>query len=800
LERPRWPKIFLVTRDSPLRILVVISHPWDMRLGAPRVYMELAEQWRARGNVVEKFSLSDAYPKGVGSGAKFLLRQFRFASKAAAFIRLNRDRFDVVDALVGDLPFSKTQLGFGGLLVARSVGLPQFYDEFEQSVPRRWPGRSRGRLRGRIFYEWARRRRVRASQEALAHADLVNVPNQAESEHLRAAGKASSVLVQPYGLTDERLDELRKVAAGCDARLAEKNVCFIGMWGARKGAYDWPKIIGLIRREVPNARFTFLGTMVDAPKIQAQLGQDSEHVEFVSDYEPDQLPDLLRTSTVGAFPSYVEGFGLAVLEQLAAGIPTVAFDVAGPRDILNEALPELLVPPGDLPAFAEAVSRILQADARSYRLLVDRSRSAVVEKSWGAIANNTLHSYRSALHSSSPASVVFAQPFGLSSPGGGARILRALLHDPPILPTVISTAPETPEARERFRELHIPRRPSFGRIEHSRGHSLPELVTPLFRRSFRRRLRAACLDHQAIALHAIPHRALDFYDCYLVALALRLPYFLQVHDDLLYSAKGGVNLSLASSALKQVWSGAQLRFVISRQMGEEYCRRYGRQPFVVITDGIDRVADAPVERGGNQLRIYFMGLFHIAYEENLRVLLRAITRAEAENPSVRISVTLRCGQINARDIREGKNVRILPFGSEADVARDLQEVDLVYLPLPFGETFEPFVRLSLSTKLVTYLGSGIPILYHGPEIAAVADLLAENDAAFIQTALDADSVAADLVRLEKEPALGREKAANALALARKDFTLQDQRDRFWNAIGGFVPLKCTPDPKVAGRS
>jgi glycosyltransferase involved in cell wall biosynthesis len=785
-----------VTADQPLRILVVISHPWDMRLGAPRVYMELAEQWRGFGNVVEKFSLSDAYPNGAGSGAKFLVRQFRFARKAAAFIRRNADRFDVVDALVGDLPFSKSRLRFGGLLVARSVGLPEFYDEFEETVPRRWPGRSRGRLRGRIFYEWARRRRVRASQEALAHADLINVPNVAESAHLRSQGHAATILVEPYGLTNDHLNDLQKVAVACDARLTEKKVCFIGMWGARKGAYDWPKLIALIRAGVPEARFTFLGTMVEAGRIRAQLGAAAERVDFVSDYEPDELPDLLATSTVGAFPSYVEGFGLAVLEQLGAGIPTVAFDVAGPRDILKPALPELLVAPGDLAGFALTVTKILQLDRASYRSLVERSRKAVVEKSWSTIARDTLQCYRSSLRSLGEPSVIFAQPFGLSSPGGGARILRALLQEPPVLSTIVSTSPEPPQARERFHELHIPRRPFFGRIEHSRWHTVPELVTPLFRRSFRRRLRATCRERHGVALHAIPHRALDFYDSYLVALALGLPYFLQVHDDLLYSAKGGVNLALASSALKEVWSGAQLRFVISRQMGEEYCRRYGRQEFVIITDGIDRVAATAAQAAGNELRIYFMGLFHIAYEENLRVLLRAIARAQAVRPSMRISVTLRCGQINARDIREARNVRILPFSSEGDVARDLEEADLVYLPLPFGETFEPFVRLSLSTKLVTYLGSGVPILYHGPRIAAVAGLLAENDAAFIQTALDPDSLASQLTEFQKQPALRRQKAMNALALAKRDFTLQAQRDRFWNAIGTFVPLDRRQDIAV----
>ena len=33
--------------DKSLRILVIVNLPWDSRLGATRVWMELAEQWRA---------------------------------------------------------------------------------------------------------------------------------------------------------------------------------------------------------------------------------------------------------------------------------------------------------------------------------------------------------------------------------------------------------------------------------------------------------------------------------------------------------------------------------------------------------------------------------------------------------------------------------------------------------------------------------------------------------------------------------------------------------------------------------
>src|SRR5437868_7117655 len=101
---------------NPLRILVMVNLPWDPRLGAVRVYMELAEPWRASGHTIVKYSLSDAFPDASASPARFTIRQLLFAYKAAAFVRKNGARFDVIDALIGVLPFSKKKLGFQRLL------------------------------------------------------------------------------------------------------------------------------------------------------------------------------------------------------------------------------------------------------------------------------------------------------------------------------------------------------------------------------------------------------------------------------------------------------------------------------------------------------------------------------------------------------------------------------------------------------------------------------------------------------------------------------------------------------------
>jgi glycosyltransferase involved in cell wall biosynthesis len=146
---------------------------------------------------------------------------------------------------------------------------------------------------------------------------------------------------------------------------------------------------------VPEVRFLFLGTMVADHLVLEDLHLGvPDFLELVQHFQPDELPRLLADCTVGAFPSYVEGFGLAVIEQLAAGLPTVAYDAPGPRDILGDALPEMLISPGDIPSFGEAIIAILQRDFQSYQDLCRQSAKIAERFSWPRIAQDTLEEYR----------------------------------------------------------------------------------------------------------------------------------------------------------------------------------------------------------------------------------------------------------------------------------------------------------------------------------------------------------------------------------------------------------------------
>lgn len=382
--------------DRPLRILVIVNGAWDPRLGAVRVWIELAAEWTKAGNLVEKFCLTDAFPAATSSSALAAFRLLLFPFRAARFVRRNADRFDVIDAHIGTLPFSKRSLRWSGLLVARSVGFYRLYEKFERVAARRWPPSVKGKLSGRIFYGLFKKRARAASEASVKYCDLLNLPNWDELSYVRNEMQlAKAALVQPYGLAPARHRALAAVANSVESRWRAKKICFLGMWSARKGAKEWGQIIQRVRARVLEARFLFLGTMVEDHLVLEDLNLGvPDFLELVPHFEPDELPKLLGDCTVGAFPSYVEGFGMAVIEQLAAGLPTVAYDAPGPRDILRDAFPELLISPGDIPSFSDAIVAILERDFESYQALCRRSAKIAERFSWPRIAQDTLEEYR----------------------------------------------------------------------------------------------------------------------------------------------------------------------------------------------------------------------------------------------------------------------------------------------------------------------------------------------------------------------------------------------------------------------
>jgi glycosyltransferase involved in cell wall biosynthesis len=362
---------------------------------------------RALGHEVEKLSYEDAFPDasvprrlpGRLGTVEALVRSNRsFAARAGAWVRARPGRFDVIDANQTDLPFAKRDLGFSGLLVARSVGLIPTYEAFDREAARRWPEPPSGRAWAHRALTWpGTRRRRRDVEGSFRHADLINVSNQDDLAAVRdGMGFGSKVVMFPFGLSEERRLAFFTERAPVAERLAGRTVAFIGTWNQRKGARDWPEIAARVRERVPDARFLLLGTGLGAELVLRDFPAELRPaVDVIPSYDSAELPRLLSRAAAGAFPGYLEGFGFAVLEKLAAGLPTVAYDAPGPRDVLGEqAAGEPLVPRGDTGAFAARLAGILTSPPKRWADLSAGATRVAALFSWRDIARRTLDTYQ----------------------------------------------------------------------------------------------------------------------------------------------------------------------------------------------------------------------------------------------------------------------------------------------------------------------------------------------------------------------------------------------------------------------
>ena len=150
----------------------------------------------------------------------------------------------------------------------------------------------------------------------------------------------------------------------------------------RKGSDTLMRAMAALRRSGRNPVLTVVGghsfqdyreyrdqVLSSLPQLGLRLDDDVVLLGTVPDA---QLPGWYAAADVLAFPSTKEGWGLAVLEAMSAGLPVVASDLPVFHEYLRPGQDALMVPVNDAVALAAALSTVLEDQH-----LADRLRSAV---------------------------------------------------------------------------------------------------------------------------------------------------------------------------------------------------------------------------------------------------------------------------------------------------------------------------------------------------------------------------------------------------------------------------------------
>ncbi len=107
-----------------------------------------------------------------------------------------------------------------------------------------------------------------------------------------------------------------------------------------------------------------------------------------------ELAGWYAQAAIFAFPSLDEGFGIPVLEAMAAGIPVVTANRSALPEVAGDAT--LLVDPEDTDALAEALRR-LAGDESLRKVLVERGRERAAQFTWERAVEQTWRVYRDVL-------------------------------------------------------------------------------------------------------------------------------------------------------------------------------------------------------------------------------------------------------------------------------------------------------------------------------------------------------------------------------------------------------------------
>lgn len=140
---------------------------------------------------------------------------------------------------------------------------------------------------------------------------------------------------------------------------------FVGRFVDWKGVLDLADAWPMVATAVPEAHLALVGTGEMEPEMRRRLA-GAERVHWFG-FRRD-IPSVMRALDVLAFPSYMEGFGLAAVEAMAAGVPVVGARAGSLPEVLEDGVEGRLVPPRRPVELADALIELARDPALRDRM------------------------------------------------------------------------------------------------------------------------------------------------------------------------------------------------------------------------------------------------------------------------------------------------------------------------------------------------------------------------------------------------------------------------------------------------
>lgn len=167
---------------------------------------------------------------------------------------------------------------------------------------------------------------------------------------------------------------------------------FVGRISKEKGIFDLLEVWKEVVRAKKDANLLIIGSGLELPSVKEEIVElGLENRVFVRGPVADtELYGLLDSSRIFIFPSVFEGWGIAVAEALACGLPVIAYDIPALREVFGNCKSVFLVPVKNLESMTSTVLDVLAAGEKKLCELGCCSKVYSRQFSWEKIATKDL--------------------------------------------------------------------------------------------------------------------------------------------------------------------------------------------------------------------------------------------------------------------------------------------------------------------------------------------------------------------------------------------------------------------------
>lgn len=210
-------------------------------------------------------------------------------------------------------------------------------------------------------------------------------------DHVTAVSQATAASHLAAGMVSE--EQLSILGNGIDVAAWEPNAQarpaarqLLGfhdefLWvaaGRLESVKDYPTLLRAFARAPLTARLLVLGIgplEAELAALAAQLGLE-QRVRFLG-FEPN-VERYMQGADGFVLSSRYEGLPMVLLEAGACGVPAVATDVPGTREVLIDGVNGLLAKAGDPYSLGEAMTRLMRMSAEERYAMGERARRRVI--------------------------------------------------------------------------------------------------------------------------------------------------------------------------------------------------------------------------------------------------------------------------------------------------------------------------------------------------------------------------------------------------------------------------------------